>query len=261
MSQYTNSPLVTYTKIAPPSNHYGKRIHAIDTITIHCYVGQVTVERAGKGFANPERGASCNYVIGYDGRIGLILPEEYASGCSSSRANDQRAITIEVACDNFHPYAVTDAAYSALIELAADICKRNGIKKLLWRGDRSLIGQVDKQNMTVHRWFAAKACPGEWLYERHGEIAAKVNQRLEEEGKPVSYEQWKQYMQQYRAELQDNDKGEWSEEARKFAVDEGIFSGSGAGPDGQPNFMWEDFLTREQCAQVLYRFALKHGLA
>jgi hypothetical protein len=53
-----------------------------------------------------------------------------------------------------------------------------GIKNLRWKGDKSLIGQVDKQNMTVHRWFAAKACPGDYLYNRHGQIAEEVNARL-----------------------------------------------------------------------------------
>ena len=68
-------------------------------------------------------------------------------------------------------------------------------------------------------------------------------------------------MQQYRQNLRDNDCGEWSRAARQFAVDQGIFAGSGTmAPDGQPNMMWEDLLTREQCAQVLYRFAQKFNL-
>lgn len=71
---------------------------------------------------------------------------------------------------------------------------------------------------------------------------------------------WITAMQQYRDSLRDNDCGEWSKDAREFAIREGIFSGSGTAPDGQPNFMWEDMLTREQCAQVLYRFAQKYGL-
>ncbi len=236
MSKYTNSPLATYTKIAPSSNHYGRRTHAIDTITIHCYVGQVTVERAGAGFANPKRGASCNYVVGCDGRIGLILPEEYASGCTSSQANDERAVTIEVACDSFHPYAVRPEAYAALIKLAADICKRNGIKRLLWLGNKKLIGQVDKQNMTVHRWFAAKACPGDWLYQRHGEIAAKVNEKLEAD-KPVTYEQWKQYMDRYLAQRAELPPSGWAAGAIKKAVDLGI-TADGSRPGS--------FVTREE---------------
>ena len=68
-------------------------------------------------------------------------------------------------------------------------------------------------------------------------------------------------MADYRNSLRDNDSSAYSEEARRYVVEKGIFSGSGTAPDGQPNFMWEDLLTREQCAQVLYNFALKHGLA
>lgn len=173
---YTNSSLVSKTVLSP--NHSGKRTHAIDTITIHCYVAQVSVERGLSGFAKASREASCNYVIGYDGKIGLCVEEENRSWCSSSKANDQRAITIEVASDNKPPYKVKDKAYSALLELVTDICKRNNIKELKWEADKSLNGQTDKQNISVHRWFAAKACPGDYLYNKHSEIVAEVNKRL-----------------------------------------------------------------------------------
>lgn len=173
---YTNSPLVNYTKLSP--NHSGQRNHKIDTITIHCVVGQASVETLGNIFAPTSRQASSNYGVGTDGRIGMYVEEKNRSWCSSSAANDHRAITIEVASDNKPPYAVNDKAFNALINLVADICKRNGIKKLLWKGDKSLVGQVDKQNMTVHKWFSATSCPGEYLYERHGKIAELVNAKL-----------------------------------------------------------------------------------
>lgn len=169
----SNSSLVTYTRIT--KNKTSPRNHKIDTITIHCIVGQWTAKQGCDYFATTDRECSANYVVGKDGSIGLSVDEKDRSWCSSSSSNDHRAITIEVASDTTHPYAVTDKAYAALIELVADICKRNGIKRLLWKGDKSLVGQVDKQNMTVHRWFANKACPGEYLYSRHGEIAEKVN--------------------------------------------------------------------------------------
>lgn len=172
-----NSPLASYTKLSPNCTH--PRRHSIDTITIHCMAGPLSVESCGAGFANPQRKASSNYGIGPDGRIALYVDEGDRSWCSSNAANDHRAVTIEVASDSKHPYAVTAAAYNALIDLLVDICQRNGIPRLLWRGDKTLVGQVDKQNMTVHRWFAAKACPGEDLYQRHGQIAAAVNARLE----------------------------------------------------------------------------------
>ena len=180
----SNSPLVTYTKRSP--NHSGRRNHVIDTVSIHCMAGNASVETCGALFADPSRKASSNYGIGSDGRIALYVDEANRSWRTSSASNDHRAITIEVANNGGAPdWPVSDKAYAALLDLLTDICRRNGIKKLLWRGDKSLIGQVDKQNMTVHRWFAAKACPGDYLYNRHGEIAAEVNRRLEGEEKPM----------------------------------------------------------------------------
>lgn len=167
---------MTYSRISP--NRTSPRNHKIDTITIHCIVGQWTAKQGCDYFATTGRECSANYVVGKDGSIGLSVEEKDRSWCSSSRSNDHRAITIEVASDTKHPYKVTDQAMAALIDLLVDICRRNGIKALLWKGDKSLIGQVDKQNMTVHRWFANKACPGDYLYNLHPQIAAQVNERL-----------------------------------------------------------------------------------
>jgi hypothetical protein len=176
----TNSSLVSYTKISP--NKTSPRNHKIDTISIHCAVGQFTAKKILNlsNFVNydSKNGSSCNYAIGYDGSIGLGVDEKDRSWCTSSRSNDHRAITIEVASETKHPYEVTDKAYEALIRLLVDICKRNNIKELKWKADKSLIGKPDQQNMTVHRWFANKACPGDYLYNRHGQIAAEVNARL-----------------------------------------------------------------------------------
>ena len=179
---YTNSSLASYTKISPNKN---PREAKIDTITIHCVVGQLSVETMGDMFAKSSFQASCNYCIGTDGRIGLIVEEKDRSWCSSSKSNDHRAITIEVASDTTHPYAVNEAAYKSLVKLLVDICKRNDIKELKWKGDKSLVGQVDKQNMTVHRWFANKACPGEYLFNLHGQIAKEVNTELNSSVNPA----------------------------------------------------------------------------
>ena len=171
----SNSPLVSYTKISPHRD--SPRTHKIDTITIHCVVGQCNVEPLGELFQT--KAASSNYGIGKDGRIAMFVEEKDRSYCSSSVSNDNRAITIECASDTKEPFAVNDKVYAALIDLLVDICTRNGIPKLLWRADKSLIGQVDKQNMTVHRWFhSGKSCPGTYLYERMGKIADDVNKRL-----------------------------------------------------------------------------------
>lgn len=174
----SNSALVSFTHLSP--NHSGKRKHTIDTVSIHCMAGNGTVETCGAIFADPSRKASSNYGIGSDGRIALYVDEANRSWCTSSPENDHRAITIEVAnCGGAPDWPVSAKAYEALIRLLVDICQRNpGIGHLRWQGDKSLIGQVAKQNMTVHRWFAAKACPGNYLYNRHSAIAAEVNRRL-----------------------------------------------------------------------------------
>ena len=173
----SNSPLVDYTRISPNKN--SPRNHKIDTITIHCVVGQCTVETLGNIFAPTSRQASSNYGVGTDGKIGMYVEEKDRSWCSSSAANDNRAVTIEVASDTKHPYAVNDRAFAALLDLVTDICKRNGIKKLVWstkKADR--VNHKNGCNMTVHRDYANKSCPGDYLYNRHREIAAEVNRRL-----------------------------------------------------------------------------------
>ena len=173
----SNSTLISYTKLSP--NHSGKRTKKIDTITIHCMAGQLSVERCGALFAKSSRQASSNYGIGPDGRIALYVDEGNRSWCTSSNANDQRAVTIEVASDATHPYAVNSKAYDALLDLVTDICKRNGIKKLVWSTNKNTrINHLNGCNMTVHRDYAAKACPGDYLYNLQDEIAAEVNRRL-----------------------------------------------------------------------------------
>ena len=221
----SNSPLVTYTKLSP--NHSGRRNHVIDTISIHCMAGNASVETCGALFADPSRKASSNSGIGSDGRIALYVDEANRSWCTSSASNDHRAITIEVANNGGAPdWPVSGKAYSALLDLLTDICRRNNIKELLWKGNKSLIGQVDKQNMTVHRWFAAKACPGDYLYNRHGEIAAEVNRRLKGEDESVDIaklisemtnEQAYQLMQKAELHAKTIQEPSWSKEEGHWA--------------------------------------------
>lgn len=173
----SNSSLVNYTKLSPFRQ---ERFHVIDTITIHHCAGDVSVEALGDIFSNPDRYASSNYGIGSDGRIAMFVPEEYHAWTSGNSDNDDRAITIEVANNSGAPdWTISEAAYKSLIDLLVDICKRNNIPKLRWKNDPNLIGKVDQQNMTVHMWFQATACPGPYLFSKMGQIAADVNLRLE----------------------------------------------------------------------------------
>ena len=178
---YTNSSLVTYTRISAHRN--SPRNHKSDTFTIHCFVGQVTAQSGCncKNFTG-EKGGSCNYVLGYDGSVGLCVEEKDRSWCSDSRENDNRAITIECASDTKAPYAITQECYNKLLDLLTDCCQRNGIKRLIWFGDKNRTLSYQRQEgeacLTVHRWFANKSCPGDYLYNLQGQIADEVTRRL-----------------------------------------------------------------------------------
>ena len=165
---YTNSKMVIYKKLSP--NHSGRRTHSIDRISPHCVVGQCTAEGLGSWFARKSTQASSNYGIDRDGRVGLYVEEKNRSWCTSSNANDQRAVTIECASDTKEPYTMNSKVYATLVKLCVDICKRNGKKKLLWFGDKAktlnYTPKSDEMVITVHRWFAHKSCPGNWPYSR-----------------------------------------------------------------------------------------------
>ena len=198
---YTNSSMVVYTKLSP--NNSGQRTRGIDRITPHCTVGQVTAEGLGDWFAKGSTKASSNYGIDRDGRVALYVEEKNSSWCSSSNANDQRAVTIECASDAKEPYAFRDIVYQRLVELCVDICKRNGKNRLIWFGDKektlNYTPKEDEMILTVHRWFANKSCPGDWMYARMGELAEKVTAALggalssNDPGEPISDEEkiWK----------------------------------------------------------------------
>ena len=163
----SNSSLVSYTKLSPNCDH--PRNHAIDKITIHHMAGDLSVETCGNLFAKPSYEASSNYGIGSDGRVGLYVDEGDRAWASASPSNDNRAVNIEVANDaTGGDWPVSDAAYRKLIDLCVDICQRNGIKALNYTGGAD-------GNLTEHRMFTATACPGPYLHERMGRIAAEQN--------------------------------------------------------------------------------------
>ena len=229
----SNSPLVTYTKLSP--NHSGQRTHSIDRITPHCVVLECSVETLGSIFLPTSRQASCNYGIGADGRVGMFVEEKNRSWCSSSASNDQRAVTIECASDATEPYAMQDAVYQSLIKLCVDICKRGGKTKLLWLGDKaktlSYSPAPDEMVLTVHRWFANKSCPGDWLYSRLGALAETVTEHLAEKSL-------------------DNIAADWSRDAVNWALQKGILKG-----DERGDLLLHSPVTREQLCVMLMRYA------
>lgn len=257
----SNSPLVNYTKISPYRTR--NRSHKIDMVVIHCVVGQASVETIGSVFQTKE--ASANYGIGSDGRIGMYVEEKdraWATGGVDKNGNsirvngisgadiDQRAISIECACDPYHPYAINQKVYASLIKLLTDICQRNGIKELKWQGNKNLVGQVNKQNMAVHRWFAYKACPGDYIYNLHSQIAKEVNARLiEQEDEDMTQERFNELANNWINGLAQKDSANYAKEALAWGKSSGIMVG-----DEKGNQMPKKFLTREEFITVLYRF-------
>ena len=175
----SNSKLINCTVLSP--NHSGKRTHAVDRITPHCVVGQLSARAIGNCFPKG-RPASCNYGIGTEGDVCLVVDEANRSWCSSNSDNDNRAITIECASDKVEPYTMNSKVYSKLSDLCVDICKRYGKKKLLWIPDKAKAlaykPKADEMLLTVHRWFASKSCPGNWLFSRLGKLAEEVTEKL-----------------------------------------------------------------------------------
>ena len=166
----SNSPLVQYIKISPNSTN--PRRKKIKKITIHHMAGPLSVEACGDIFARPERRASSNYAVGVDGRIAMYVEEKNRAWPSSNSDNDDEAITIEVANSAVGgDWPVSDEVLARTIDLCVDICKRNGIDKLVYTGDKS-------GNLTRHDMFANTVCPGPYLGTKFPYIAAEVNKRL-----------------------------------------------------------------------------------
>lgn len=256
---YTNSPLTNYKKLSP--KYTAGRKYALTRITPHCVVGQWTCENIAREFYATGRSASCNYGIGYDGRVALIVEEKNRAWTSNSSDNDNRAITIEVASDAYHPYAVKQAAWDKLVELCVDVCKRYGKKKLLWLGSKKKTlaykPKSDEMVLSAHRWFAAKACPGDFLYTREWLLATTVTERLnyKEEDDEVTEADWKKVQSMIDSSIAKAIAGknlpasEWAAEEILKAVEAGITDGSR--PQG--------LAKREEVAAMIVRATKKEG--
>ena len=204
----SESSLVTYRNLT--NNKTVVKDKKNNYIIPHVYVGQVSTKNGVDHFTtNCE--ASCTYVIGTDGTIGQSVSEAdrpwttggdkevqnsyglWVGGTPSksqaqrgAKGVDYEAITMEIACDPTAPYAINDKVYNSLVNLMADIAIRNNMGELKWKADKNLVGNPAEQNVLVHRWFASKSCPGDYVYNRLGEICEKANQIIREKtGKPV----------------------------------------------------------------------------
>lgn len=179
------SKLVSYVKKSP--NFTKGRVN-YTRFTPHCMVGQLSVETCGEIFAKSSRKASSNYGIGSDGRIACYVDEENRSWCSSSSHNDNRAITVECACDLKTPFAFNDKVWNSLVNLAVDVCRRHGKKRLTWYGKDGInrTPASDEMILTAHRFFNNTACPGDWFFAREAQFAKEVTAILGGLSAPVN---------------------------------------------------------------------------
>lgn len=171
----SNSSMVSYTRLSPNYTR-GRGGERISRITPHYMAGNCSVETCGSIFANSSRQASSNYGIGSDGRVALYVDESNRSWCSSSGYNDRKAVTIE--CANLADGSLTDACWSSLVKLCADICRRNGISRLNYTGN-------DSGNLTMHKWYGNTDCPGPWLSRQFDRLEREVNAILDGGEVPV----------------------------------------------------------------------------
>lgn len=273
----SNSPLVTYTNLSP--NCTKPRRGKILYIVPHCIVGQWTAKQGCDYFAVPGRGASANYVVGKDGSIGLSVDEsnrawttggDLTTNGLTGATIDHYAVTIEVASDTYQPFKITDAAYQALIKLMADIARRNGIRELKWRASKSLVGKPEEQNVLVHRWFATKTCPGDYMYNHMGDIVTKANLLLtgkeekeltESEVKALVKKEWASLGDDLRALIKSITRDEvakmeqeraklpvskWAVPFVQKAIDNGLMAENGEGTIDRP----QSNLTRQEAATI-----------
>lgn len=230
----TNSSLVVYTKISPCSN---PRKNKILKITPHHMAGNLTIEQCGEIFASIDRQGSSNYGIGSDGRVGMYVEEKNRAWTSSNAENDHMAVTIEVANDVIGgDWHVSDKALASLIDLCVDICKRNGIERLNFTGD-------ENGNLTMHKYFAATACPGAYLESKFPYIANEVNKRL------ISEEKENKNMR-----FKDVPETHWAYKAIEAIAERGVVNGYENG-----TFIPEGNVTRAEIAVILSRLDSRYN--
>ena len=255
----SNSKLINVTKLSP--NCSKPRNHKIDRLTPHHTAGVLSVESALDWFAKTSTRASCNYIVGNDGRIGLCVDEANRAWTSSSGANDNRAITFEVCNSGWEKdgWPISDKSFEALIRLCTDICQRYGKKKLLWIPDKDKAlayePKSDEMLLTVHNWFANTNCPGKYFQNKFPELARRVTANLNnsQEDDDMTQEQFNKMADAWIAGLASKDASNWAKANLEWGKANGLMTG-----DEKGNLMPKKFLTREEFIAVMNRFYDKY---
>ena len=260
---------LAYQYIPMSDTHHWYRTRAVSAVVIHHTACIVQESRyVVQAWENSNPYTSSNYIIDVKGRITAVIPEELRPYTSSSwglgdRDIDDRAITIECSNDDTSDWSLSEETFQALIKLLADIGERYNIH-WSYTGDES-------GNIHAHRWYGATGCPGDWLYARFRMVSVLANEAMKKDDDNNDdggnddnmtpeefYQAWTEAWKEFRKTLQDNDSHEWSQDAREWAIDNGIVLGAGQDADGRDIYSWEDLVTREQMVVFLYRFFKKY---
>lgn len=234
----------------------------------------------GNDWNHTEHQAGLNCWVGKlaDGSVTTIqtMPWNYRPwGCGSGKNGscNNGWIQFEICEDALNDRDYFNKVYKEACEITAYLCKMFNIDPhgtvkygninvptILCHQDSYQLGLGSNHGDVLH-WFPKF---GKTMNDVRNDVATLLNQQTNEmEDDDMTDERVKEICKdvitEQRKALQDNDCGTWSQEARDWAISCGLIAGSGALPDGQPNYMWADQLTREQAAALFYRFAKMMG--
>lgn len=214
---------------------YDKRVQPITKITPHQMAARWTGQTCAYYFQNNGISNSANYCIGYEGDIWCNVEEENRAWTSSSSWNDQRAITVEISNSALGTDHMTDESLEAFKRLATDIALRYGIEAYEYTGDAS-------GNFTLHKFYSATPCPGDYFISKIPELIADINERIKNKdiygNKEKEFSDVKKWMSIYKPV--------------QWAIQYGITAGYDDG-----TFRPDEKCTRKQFALFLWRLMKK----
>ena len=165
----SNSSLVNTTVWCAEGNYtHGRSGRNIEMVALHHMAGVLSAEQCGRIFQQSGRGASANYGIGYDGKIGLYVDEYNTAWANSNWDSNCKSVSIELSNSSVGgDYPVSDTVLNKAIDLITDIFKRNNLGKC-----------VKGQNLVWHSMYSSTYCPGDYIRGKLDYIVDKVNEKL-----------------------------------------------------------------------------------
>ena len=188
-----------------------------------------------------------------DGSVGVVQTLPWATrGWHAGGSANETYIGFEICEDGLEDVDYFAEVYRTAAQLAAHLCGQFGL-------DPEQDGAVICHAEGYRRGIASNHADVEHWFSRFGvtmeDFRKDVRAIMDGEVLQAEREEFADSFEHYRKNLQDNDHGQWSTQALEWAKEHGLFSGA-PGEDGQPNYMWEDFVTREQLAVILYKLSV-----